>query len=229
MVGVRQINLEDIEEEIIEDETNNTIINEAVDQEATEQRVQEQLYENDITQRASKTPEPSTPPNPSSEEGLSVDPDLLSPQLDRLRINLPQELDDTPTTALRQKIQINQQHANERAKRQYGKQRQTTTYEIDNKVSVAIPALDRASTDDKRIFERVIDVIEEYDSYRILTKHGLLNRNYPISELNPLPKHIDLSISNPPPTNHVTLHYYTAQESTAEKVPVHCNCRDEKT
>ncbi len=172
---------------------------------------QENLQEKDVTQGTSKTPEPSTPPNRSPEEGLPVDPDMLSPQLDRLRIDLPQKLDSTPTTALRQKVQINQQHANERAKRQYGKQRQTSTYNIDDKVSVAVSALNRAVTDDKRIFERVIDVIVEYNSYRILTKHGLLNRNCPISELNPLPRHIDLDISNSPPTNYMTLHHYATQ------------------
>ena len=98
---------------------------------------------------------------------------------------------------------------NKRAQRQYGKQRQTTTYETGDKVSVAVPALDRISIDDQRIFGRVIDVIEEYDSYRII-KHGLLDRNYPIPEPNPLPRHINLGISNPLPANHIILHYHAA-------------------
>ena len=185
--------------------------------------------ENKTTQQNSATSNPSTPSNRRPEEDLAVDPDLLSPRLNRLRLNPPQELDGTPTTILRQQVRINQQRANERSKRQYDKQRQITTYAIDDKVSVAVPALNRASTDDKRIFKRIIDVIEEYDSYRILTKHGLLDRNYPISELNPLPSHIDLGISNSPPSNIVTLHYCAAQKSTTEKMPVHCDCRDQKT
>ena len=123
-----------------------------------------------------KTSGPSTPPNRRPENGLFVDPDLLSPRLDRLRLNPsrkqepePQELDSQPTTTLRQQVRINQQHANERSKRQYGKQRQTTIYELGSKVSVAVPALDRASTDDKRIFGRGIGVIVDYDIYLILT------------------------------------------------------------
>lgn len=178
---------------------------------------------------------PSTPPNRRPEEGFPVDPDLLSPQLDRLRLaqqdppQEPQELDSTPTTRLRQQVQINQKHANERSQRQYGKQRQTTTFELGDQVSVAVPALDRASTDDKRLFGRVIGVHEDYNSYQIVTKYGILDRNYPISELNPLPSHIDIGIPNPPPTAKVTLHHCAAQESTTERVPVHCNCRDQKT
>ncbi len=85
---------------------------------------------------------------------------------------------------LRQQVRINQEHANQRSQRQYGKQRRVTTYQIGDKVSIAVPALDRAPTDDKRIFGKVIGVREEYDSYQILTKYGVLDRQYPISELN---------------------------------------------
>ena len=177
---------------------------------------------------------PSTPPNYTLEEGLLVDPDLLSPQLDRLRLvrresKEPQELDSTPITALRQQVQINQKHANERSQRQYDKQRQVTTFALFDQVSVAVPALDRAPTDDKRIFGRVIGLNPEYNSYQILTKYGTLDRNYPTSELNPLPSEIDIGIPDPAPQRTVTLHYCASQESTTEKVPVHCNCRDQKT
>ena len=182
----------------------------------------------------SATTDPSTPPNRRPEEGFPVNPDLLSPHLDRLRLaqqdsDEPHELDSTPTTRLRQQVLINQKHANERSQRQYGKQRQTTTFELGDQVSVAVPALDRASTDDKRLFGRVIEVHEDYNSYQIVTKHGILDRNYPISELNRLPDHIDIEIPNPPPTVKVSLHYCAAQESTTERIPVHCNCRDRKT
>ena len=70
--------------------------------------------------------------------------------------------------------------------------------------------LNRVSTDDKQIFGGIIDVIDEYDSYRILIKHGLLDRNYSTSQLNFLRIHINLGISNPPLTSFVTLHYCAA-------------------
>ena len=95
-------------------------------------------------------------------------------------------------------------------------------------MSITIPTLDRASADNKRLFRRVITVIEDYNYYQIVTKYRILDRNYPISELNPLPEHIDIGIPKPPPTNVVTLHHCAAQESTTKKVPVHCNCRDQR-
>ena len=147
--------------------------------------------------------------------------------MNRLRIEQQHLVAQKPM--LRQQVRNNQQYANERSKRQYDKQRQITTFELGDQVSVAVPALDRASTNDKRIFERVIGVIEDYDSYQIQTKYKILNRNYPISELNPLPPHIDIEISNPSSSGLVTLHHCAAQESTTEKVLVHCNCRDQKT
>ena len=95
--------------------------------------------------------------------------------------------------------------------------------------SVLLYQPNRASRDDKRVFARVVGVKEDDDSYQILTKHGVVDRNYPISELNPLPERIDMGISNPPPSNVMTLHYCAARESTTKKVPVHRNCRDQKT
>ena len=262
-IGLRQITIDQVEEMEVDDEMDTSMIHEAVAQEDMEQRVHIQRDDNDpdhhehFTNRLlddsnrmleeeeaaaredipNETVAPVTPPNRRQDEGLLVDPDLLSPHLDRLRLAQqqepqepePQELDSAPTTALRQQVQINQKHANERSQRQYDKQRQVTTFDLEDQVSVAVPALDRASTDDKRLFGRVVGLHPEYNSYQILTKYGVLDRNYPISELNPLPSQFDLGIPDPPPTATVTLHHCAAQESTSEKVPVHCNCRDQKT
>ena len=84
-------------------------------------------------------------------------------------------------------------------------------------------------SDNKRLFGRVVGFHPDYNSYQILTKYGVLDRNYPISELNPLPSQFDLGIPEPPITATVTLRHCANQESTTEKVPVHCNCRDQKT
>ena len=86
-----------------------------------------------------------------------------------------------------------------------------------------------ASIDNQRIFERVVELSPEYNSYQILTKYGVLDRNYLTSNLNPRPSQFDLEIPDPPSTAAIILHYYAAQESISEKIPVHCNCRDQKT
>lgn len=99
----------------------------------------------------------------------------MSPHISSLRLN------EQPLTAAvesknahRAQVHINQLHANERAVRQYGKQQSVKVFEIDDKVSVAVPALDRASTDDKRIFGRISRVVE--DTYGIQTKYGILDQ-----------------------------------------------------
>lgn len=68
--------------------------------------------------------------------------------------------------AFRDRIHENQLHANERSIRQFGKQRAVRSFEIGEAVSLAVPALDRASTDDKRVFGQVLH-IHSCPSYEI--------------------------------------------------------------
>lgn len=65
-----------------------------------------------------------------------------------------------------------------------------------NVFSIAVPALNRASADDKWLFGRVIGMHPEYNSYQILTKYGVLYRNYLVSELNPLPSQFNIGIQS---------------------------------
>lgn len=95
------------------------------------------------------SPPPITPPNPPVDEELAD----LSPHISSLRLNKEFLIAAIESNnALCAQVHINQLHANERAVCQYGKQQLVKVFEIDDKVSVAVPALDRASTDDKRIF-----------------------------------------------------------------------------
>ena len=192
-------------ETISENKTESTVEN-LRDQKAYQNFLNQKIV-NTENNEASKTSEFFILSNRDSEKGLVVDLDLLSSQLNRLRIDLSQKLDNTPTTALRQQIRVNQKHANERSKRQYGKQRQTIIYNVRDQISVAVSALDRTSTNDKRLFGKIIDVKEKYDSYRIIIKHRILNRYYSISELNPLSNYIDIEISEPLSSDIITLRY----------------------
>ena len=74
-------------------------------------------------------------------------------------------------------------------------------------------------------------VIKKFgDTYSIQTKHGVLDKDYPTSELMSLPDTIELGIPEPPPNKKkITLHTVAAKESTTDKVPVHCKCKDEWT
>ena len=117
----------------------------------------------------------------------------------------PAELDFTPTTQLRKKVQANQRHANERAMKQHGKQRNVRVFEIGDQVSVALPDAVRSSTDDTRAFGVVINIHKDLNQYQILTRHGVLDKNVPIDNLNPLVDTIDLMISDPPLTKKINL------------------------
>lgn len=65
------------------------------------------------------------------------------------------------------------------------------------KVSIAVTALNRASTDNKRVFGQAINNFG--NSYSIQTKYGVLNRNQTTSELMPRPDTIEIGIPEPPP------------------------------
>lgn len=87
----------------------------------------------------------------------------------------------------------------------------------------AWPSLDHASTDDKWIFGQVKQV---HNGYEIQTKYGILDRNFPTFELMHLPSTINLEIPLLAPDHKITLHAVAAWESTMDKVPVVCKCRD---
>ncbi len=93
---------------------------------------------------------------------------------------------------------------------------------------MAVPASDRVSTDSKRVFGQVIRIYSG-SSYEIQTKYGILDRNFPTSELMPLPSTIDLGIPTTAPDQKITLHAVAARESTTDKVPVFCKCKDKRS
>ena len=163
---------------------------------------------------------PSTPPpGPTA--------DALSPSMQRMAINEgnPAELDFIPTIQLRKKVQANQRHVNERAMKQHGKQRNVRVFEIGDQVSVALPDAVRSLTDDTRAFGVVINIHKDLNQYQILTRHGVLDKNVPIDNLNPLVDTIDLMISDPPPTKKINLKQLADLQSMAQKVPVKCDCK----
>lgn len=94
-------------------------------------------------------------------------------------------------------IYANQLYANEWSIHQYGKQRSVKVFAIGAKVSIAVTALDRASTHNKRVFVQVINNFGNI--YSIQTKHGVLDRNYTTSELMPRPDTIEIGMPEPLP------------------------------
>lgn len=90
-------------------------------------------------------------------------------------------------------------------------------------MSIAVPRLDRTSTDDKRVFGKVLDM-PQHDRYEIGTPYGVLDRLYPTNQLLPLDESIEVNI----PLGYlpkVTLHFVALQESSSTSTIVHCNCK----
>ena len=147
---------------------------------------------------------------------FDLDPDLqsLSPHLQFLQLN-PTSLNEASeaSMAFRERIHENQLQANEQLIRQYGKQRVVKNFEVGESVSIAVPALDRASTDNKRIFGQVKRVHNGL-SYEIQTKYSVLDYNFPTSKLMPLLSIIDLEIPVPAADRKITLHAVAARKST---------------
>ena len=92
----------------------------------------------------------------------------------KLNPESPREAAESSST-FRAHIHANQLHANEQSIHQYGKQQSVKVFAIGDKVSIAVPALDRASTDDKRIFGQVIKSFDK--AYSIQTKDAVLDRS----------------------------------------------------
>jgi hypothetical protein len=109
---------------------------------------------------------------------------------------------------------------NTRAICQYSKQHTIRIFSKGDKVSIAVPRLDRTSTDDKRVFWKILDMPKS-DRYIIATPYGILDCLYPTNQLLPLDESIEVNISlgNLPK---VSLHFVAAKESSSEATMVHC-------
>lgn len=70
---------------------------------------------------------------------------------------------------------------------------------------MAVPVLDQASSDKKRIFWQVKQV-HNGPSYKIQAKYGVLDRNFQTLELMPLPSIIKLEIPVLAPDRKMKLH-----------------------
>lgn len=87
--------------------------------------------------------EPVTPP------GFILDPELqsLSPHMESLQLTSATiAAASQVSSSFRDRVHENQLHANERSIQQFGKQRVVRSFEIGEAITVAVPALDRAST-----------------------------------------------------------------------------------
>ena len=74
-------------------------------------------------------------------------------------------------------------------------------------------------------------VVAGCGSRRVLTEHGLLDRDGPISELDPLPNHVNVDVSNAPSPQCASLHHHAASRGrgTALMILVRHDRQDQTT
>lgn len=100
------------------------------------------------------------------------------------------------------------------------------SFEVGEAVCVAVLALDRASTNDKRVFDKVAS-IHSGPSYPNDVLHT--RSKFSTSELMPRLSTIDLEIPTPASHKKITLHVVAAHESTTDQEPIFGKCKDKRS
>lgn len=106
----------------------------------------------------------------------------------------------------------------------YSKQYTIHHFDIRHIVSIKVPREDRTSTDNQRLFGRVLE--EPYSHrYKILASSGVINRLIPIKELGVVERTLWPDIHIPTITKEVTLAQAARDASTSERVGISCQCK----
>jgi len=110
----------------------------------------------------------------------------------------------------------------------YNKRHAVHIFDVGDMVSVGIPREDRAKTDNKRLYAKVI-AKPQPERHQLLTKYGVLVNLYPTKDLQPATDLMSLEIDIPdtPQARETTLTLANAahQASTTTRVSVSCTCK----
>ena len=106
----------------------------------------------------------------------------------------------------------------------YSKRHDIQHFEIGDIVSLKVPREDRTSTDNRRLFARILE--EPYSHrYKVLTFSGIIKRLIPTKELSVVDKALWLDIIIPETFKEVTLALAAREASTSKKVGISCQCK----
>ena len=97
-------------------------------------------------------------------------------------------------------------------------------FEIGDIIFIKVPREDRTSTDNRRLFGRILE--EPYSHrYKILTSSGVIKRLIPTKELGIVDESLWSDIIIPTTTATVTLAYAAKEASTSIRVGISCQCK----
>jgi hypothetical protein len=106
----------------------------------------------------------------------------------------------------------------------YAKQREIEEFAIGDIVSLNLPRGTRTSTDNRRVFVKVLAMEHPY-KYRIQTEFGVIKNLIPTRELNRLPDSVTRGMDIQGPRTEVLLSTVAKKVSTSDRVVVSCKCK----
>jgi hypothetical protein len=122
------------------------------------------------------------------------------------------------------KAQEATQKARVRMIQKYSKKQDIQHFEVGDVVSLKVPREDRTSTDNRRLFGRILD--EPYPHrYKILTHSGIIQRLLPTKGLGVVEKALWSDIFIPESTKEVSLGLAAREASTSARVGISCQCK----
>jgi hypothetical protein len=108
--------------------------------------------------------------------------------------------------------------------RKYTKKHDIQHFDIGAIVSIKVPRPDRTSTDNKRLFARILE--EPYPHrYRILTASGIIQRLIPTKSLGVVEQALWADIIIPTSTKQIALGLAAREASTSTRVGISCQCK----
>ena len=124
-----------------------------------------------------------------------------------------------------EKAQIATQKARTQMMQKYSKRQDIQHFEVGDIVSLKVPREDRTSTDNRRLFGRILD--EPYPHrYKVLTHSGIIQRLVPTKGLGAVDKALWLDVLIPESTNEVSLGLAAREASTTTRVGISCQCKE---
>ncbi|KFX88862.1 hypothetical protein V490_07367 [Pseudogymnoascus sp. VKM F-3557] len=170
----------------------------------------------------------SSRPNSEPSSGSELEPEpereLNSEPRRGTRARVPAqprtELRATPDPVIERAIAATQR-ARISMVRKYTKKHDIQHFDIGAIVSIKVPREDRTSTDNKRLFARILE--EPYPHrYRILTASGIIQRLIPTKSLGAVEQALWSDIVIPTSTKQVTLALAAREASTSARVGISC-------
>ena len=159
----------------------------------------------------------------NSEPGSSSKLELRRGSRPRVPAQPRTELRATPDPVIERAI-VATQRARISMVRKYTKKHDIQHFSIGAIVSIKVPREDRTSTDNKRLFARILE--EPYPHrYRILTAAGIIQRLIPTKSLGAVEQALWSDIVIPTSTKEVSLGLAAREASTSARVGISCQCK----